>query len=71
METKQKTLLKGIKRAAKYYKCSVASIQKLVNEGIIPSYRIGRNRYFYAEEIDDALRDKSEEINKREGGLND
>lgn len=59
MENNNKTLLKGIKRVADYYKCSVASIQKLVNEGIIPSYRIGRNRYFYAEEIDAALKDQS------------
>jgi excisionase family DNA binding protein len=59
METNNRTLLKGIKRAANYYKCSVASIQKLVNEGVIPFYRIGRNRYFYAEEIDAALKDQS------------
>lgn len=59
MNTSNKTLLKGIKRVADYYKCSVTSIQKLVNEGVIPSYRIGRNRYFYAEEIDAALKDQS------------
>ena len=58
MEAKEKgILLKGIKRTAEYYKCGVASIQKLVNEGSIPSYRIGRNRYFYSGEIDEALRE--------------
>lgn len=51
--------LKGIKRVAEFYKCSTASIQSLVNNGTIPSYRIGRNRYFWSNEIDNALRDKT------------
>ncbi len=55
--TSKGTLLKGIKKVAEYYKCSTASIQTLVNNGKLPNYRIGRNRYFYSNEIDEALRD--------------
>lgn len=51
------TLLKGIRKMAEHYKCSTASIQKYVNEGKIPTYRIGRNRYAYSNEIDYALKD--------------
>lgn len=58
------TYLKGIRRVAEFYKCSTASIQKLVNNGTIPSYRIGHGRYFWSNEIDDALRDKIYEDNK-------
>lgn len=50
-------LLKGIRKMAEHYKCSTASIQKYVNEGKIPTYRIGRNRYAYSNEIDYALKD--------------
>lgn len=53
------TLLKGIKRAAEYYKCSTRTIQELVNNGTIPSYRLGKSRYFYSNEIDEALKDRS------------
>lgn len=60
-ETGKGTLLKGIKRVAEFYKCSVRTIQELVNKGIIPSYKLGRNRYFYSNEIDEALRDRSKE----------
>jgi excisionase family DNA binding protein len=60
-ETDKGTLLKGVKRAAGFYQCSVRTIQELVNKGAIPSYRLGRNRYFYSNEIDEALRDKSKE----------
>lgn len=51
--------LKGIRKVAQFYQCSVSSIQSLVNNGTIPSYRIGRNRYFWSNEIDDALRDET------------
>lgn len=50
-------LLKGIRKMAEHYHCSSASIQALVNNGIIPTYRIGRNRYAYSNEIDQALKD--------------
>lgn len=50
-------LLKGIRKMAEHYKCSTASIQTLVNNGVIPTYRIGRNRYAYSNEIDLALKD--------------
>lgn len=53
------TYLKGIRRVAEFYQCSIQSIQNLVNAGAIPSYRIGKNRYFWSNEIDDALRDKT------------
>lgn len=56
-KTEKGTYLKGIRAVANYYKCSTASVQELVNDGKIPSYRIGRNRYFYSNEIDNALRD--------------
>ncbi|MDR2004173.1 MAG: hypothetical protein LBQ74_14170 [Prevotella sp.] len=52
-----RVLLKGIKRTAAYYQCSVQMIQDLVNNRVIPSYRLGRNRYFYSDEIDAALRE--------------
>jgi excisionase family DNA binding protein len=58
-DTGKGSMLKGIKRVAAYYKCSVRTVQELVNKGVIPSYKLGRNRYFYSNEIDDALRDKS------------
>lgn len=59
--TDKGTLLKGIKRVSEYYKCSVRTIQELVNNGTIPSYKLGRNRYFYSNEIDEALKDRSKE----------
>lgn len=52
-------LLKGIRRVAAYYQCSVQKIQDLINDGTIPSYKLGKNRYFYTNEIDDALRDRT------------
>ncbi len=54
-------LLKGIKRAAEFFQCSTRTIQELVNNGTIPSYMLGKNRYFYSNEIDEALRDRSKE----------
>lgn len=63
METKtdKGILLKGIRAVAAHYKASTRSIQNLINEGIIPTYRIGKNTHFYSGEIDEALRDKSRE----------
>lgn len=58
------TYLKGIRRVAEFYKCSTRTIQELVNNGTIPSYRIGRNRYFWSNEIDEALRDKTNDNKK-------
>lgn len=59
--TSKGILLKGIKKTAEYYQCSTSSIQKLVNKGCIPSYRVGRNRYFYSNEIDEALKDNTKQ----------
>lgn len=58
-------LLKGIRAVASYYGASSASIQKLINTGAIPSYRIGKGRYFYSGEIDEALREKKEASNEK------
>jgi len=58
-EINKGTLLKGIREVVAYYKSSTSTIQDLVNRGLIPSYRIGRNRYFYSGEIDEALRDRT------------
>jgi hypothetical protein len=70
METMETTprgiLLKGIKRTAAYYQCSVQSIQNLVNDKKIPCYKIGRTRYFYSGEIDEALREKPLTVNEIE-----
>lgn len=55
--TKKGTLLKGLREVAAFYKCSTTSISNLVKNGSIPSYRIGRNRYFYSDEIDSALKE--------------
>ena len=57
--TDKGTLLKGIRRVAEYYQCSVQKIQDLINDGTIPSYKLGKNRYFYTNEIDEALRDRT------------
>lgn len=58
LEIKDKgILLKGIRKMAENYHCSTASIQALINNGVIPTYRIGRNRYAYSNEIDQALKD--------------
>lgn len=56
-ENEKGILLKGIRKMAEHYHCSSASIQALVNNGIIPTYRIGRNRYAYSNEIDQAFKD--------------
>lgn len=56
-EQDKRILLKGIRQIAEHYRCSTASIQALVNNGVIPTYRIGRNRYAYSNEIDLALKD--------------
>lgn len=58
METSEKgMLLKGIRKMASHYQCSPSSVQQLINEGAIPTYKIGRNRYAYSGEIDSALKD--------------
>lgn len=64
MDNEKGTYLKGIRQVAKFYQCSTRSVQSLINNGIIPSYRIGRNRYFWSNEIDEALRDKTNENEK-------
>lgn len=51
--------VKGIRRLAEFYQCSVQKIQDLINDGTIPSYKLGKNRYFYTSEVDKALRDRS------------
>lgn len=63
--TNKGVLLKGVRRIAEYYQSSTRSIQELINAGVIPTYRIGRNRYAYSNEIDAALLDRKEAKNER------
>jgi hypothetical protein len=52
-------LLKGIRGIAEHYQCGTNTIQKLVNSGKIKTYRLGKNRFAYSNEVDEALLDES------------
>jgi len=48
---KERTRINGIKGLANYLQCSMATAQKLKNEGRFPHYNIGSKVFFFAEEI--------------------
>jgi len=53
--------IRGIRELASYLQCSTATAQGLKNRNKIPFYAIGSRLYFYANEIDQALRHSENE----------
>ena len=48
--------ISGIRGGAAYLGCSPSKMQDLKNKGLVPYYRIGKKVYFYACELDNALK---------------
>lgn len=48
--------IKGIRGLASHLGASTATIQRLKNEGVLPFYCVGNRTYFYADEVDAALK---------------
>ena len=56
LEEKERVKIYGIRGLAGYIGCSVSKAQSMKNEGIIPYSEFGNRVFFYADEIDNALK---------------
>lgn len=48
--------IRGIRGLAEYLGSSTRTIQKLKNNGALLYYQVGKNIFFYSDEVDEALR---------------
>lgn len=56
-----KTLLKGLRGIANYYKCGLPRATEISKNKDVPKYKMGNCWYFYAEEIDEVFKVKEHE----------
>lgn len=49
--------LSGLRAIAKYIGCSIQTVQKMIENGVFPTYNIGNRTLAYTDEIDQGIKD--------------